>query len=82
MLSQGFFFQDQFTEKAATREMRGIEIVRYDPANKDFFSNEYHDDGDMYSGAYSINGNTVTYAGKFIVGGKPYMVKATVVRIS
>jgi hypothetical protein len=74
----GFFFQNQFAEKAATGEMRGIEIVGYDPANKNFFSNEYHDDGNMLSGAYVFNGNIVAYTGKFIVGGKPYMVKASI----
>jgi hypothetical protein len=73
----GFFFQDQFTEKGVAGETRGFEIIGYDPANKTFFSNEYHNDGNMLSGAYAFSGSTLTYTGKFTVGGKPYMIKAT-----
>jgi hypothetical protein len=75
----GLFIQFQLIEKGAMGETRGIEIVGYDPANKAFFSNEYYDAGTMASGAYVFNGNTVTYSGKVIVGGKPYMVKNTMI---
>jgi len=75
----GCFIENQSTEKGAMGETRAIEIVGYDPANKAFFSNEYHDDGNMFTGAYVFNGNTVTYSGKFIVGGKPYMAKFTMI---
>jgi len=74
----GFFFQNQFAEKGPMGESRGIEIVGYDPAKKAFFTNEYHDDGNMMSGAYVFNGNTATYTGKFSVGGKTYMLKAAI----
>jgi hypothetical protein len=74
----GFFFQNQFTEKGTTGEMQGIEIIGYDPANKNFFSNEYHSDGNMWSGAYIFNGNTLVYTGKFMIMGKPYMVKSSI----
>jgi hypothetical protein len=75
----GFFLQFQITEKGAMAETRGIEIVGYDPANKVFFSNEYYDDGSTASGAYVFNGNTVTYSGKLMVMGKPYMTKNTMI---
>jgi len=75
----GFFLQSQFIEKGAMGETRGIEIVGYDPANKTFFSNEYFDNGTMASGAYVFNGSTVTYSGKFMVMGKPYMTKNTMI---
>jgi hypothetical protein len=72
----GFFFEGQATEKGATGESRILEIIGYDPANKSFFSNEYHDDGTMLSGAYVFNENTFTYAGKS-VGGP--MLRATMI---
>ena len=75
----GFFIQFQLTEKGAMGETRGVEIVGYDPANKAFFSNEYYDNGTMASGAYVFIGSTATYSGKFIVGGKPYLIKNTMI---
>ena len=74
-----FFIQFQISIKGAMGESRSIEIVGYDPANKAFPSNEYYDDGTTASGAYAFNGNTFTYKGKFIVGGKPYIVKTTMI---
>jgi hypothetical protein len=75
----GFFFEMQAVERGATGETRAIEIVGYDPANKAFFSTEYHDNGNMFSGTYVFNGNTVIDAGKFTVGGKAYIFKATMI---
>ena len=75
----GFFIQFQISTKGAMGESRSIEIVGYDPANKAFSSNEYYDDGTTASGAYAFNGNTFTYKGKVIVGGKPYMVTNTMI---
>lgn len=74
----GFFIENQSTEKGAMGETRVIEIVGYDSAKKAFFDNEYHDDGSMASGAYVFNGNTLVYTGTFMVGGKTYMLKATI----
>jgi hypothetical protein len=71
----GFFFQNQWAEKSAAGEARGIEIIGYDPANKVFFSSEYHDDGSFGSGAYVSDGNAWSYSGKFVVAGKPYLWK-------
>ena len=71
----GFFFQNQTTEKGPMGVSQVIEIFGYDPANKNYFSNEYHSDGTMISGAYVFNGNTFTYTGKFVAGGTPLMLK-------
>jgi hypothetical protein len=71
----GFFFQNQAIEKGPLGGSRYMEIVGYDPANKKFSSNEFHDDGTRFSGEYAVNGNTWTYTGKVTVGGKPYMIK-------
>lgn len=74
----GFFYQNQFTEKGASVETHGIEIIGYDAEKKSFFSNEYHDDGIMYSGVYVVSGNAWTYTGKVMVMGTPYMLKAAI----
>jgi hypothetical protein len=73
----GFFFENQSTEKGPLGVSQAIEIFGYDPENKNYFSNEYHSDGTIISGAYIFNGNTFTYAGKFVAGGTPYMLKVT-----
>jgi Protein of unknown function (DUF1579) len=72
---KGFFFQNQATEKGPMGETQIIEMVGYDPAKKVFISNEYHDDGIMFSGAYDINENICTYTGKVTLEGKQYFVK-------
>jgi hypothetical protein len=75
----GFFFRNQMEEKGAMGAVHTLEIIGYDPVNKNFFSNEYHDDGNSASGTYVFDGNTCTYTGKFMIGGKPYMTKNTVI---
>jgi len=76
---RGFFFEMQAVERGATGETRAVEIVGYDPVNKAFFSTEYHDDGNMSSQTYVFNGNMVIDTGRFTVGGKAYMFKATMI---
>jgi hypothetical protein len=73
----GFFFQSQVTEKGPMGVSHVIEIFGYDPVNKNYFSNEYHDDGIKFAGAYVFNGNIFTYTGKIVADGKPIMVKMT-----
>jgi Protein of unknown function (DUF1579) len=64
----GFFFQNQGTEKGPLGVSHVIEIFGYDPANKNYFSTEYHEDGSMMSGAYVFVGNTFAYTGKSTAG--------------
>jgi hypothetical protein len=64
----GFFFENRTTEKGPMGVSHVIEIFGYDPVNKNYFSNEYHDDGSMMSGAYVFIGNTFTYTGKSSAG--------------
>jgi roadblock/LC7 domain-containing protein len=71
----GFFFQNQATEKGPMGETQLMEIVGYDPVTKKFSSNEFHNDGIVFSGTYTANGNLWTYMGKITVEGKSIMVK-------
>jgi hypothetical protein len=56
-------------------ETQYLEIDAYDPVNKNFTSSMYGDDGSKFSGTVTVSGNTLTWAGKFVVGGKPYMIR-------
>ncbi|MGA7909103.1 MAG: DUF1579 family protein [Candidatus Sulfotelmatobacter sp.] len=75
----GFFFQFRWTEKGATGETHGLEIDKYDPLRQNYATSEYHDDGSTAAGAYTFNGNTCIYTGEFVVEGKQYRAKNTMV---
>jgi Protein of unknown function (DUF1579) len=71
----GFFLQGQETEKGAMGETHWLEIDGYDPVNKNLTFNGYISDGSRYSGTFIVDGNTVTWTGKFLVEGKEYPFK-------
>ena len=73
----GFFFQNQVTEKGPMGVSHVMEIFGYDRENKNYFSNEYHNDGTTMSGIYVFDGNTFVYTGALVAGGKPIMLKMT-----
>jgi len=79
MILGGFFIQFRWTERGAAGETHGLEIDRYDPVKQNYATSEYHDDGSTASGAYTFNGNTCAYKGSFVVGGKQYIAKNTMV---
>jgi hypothetical protein len=71
----GFFMQAHFTEKGAVGEFHGLEVDGYDPVNKNIASTVYQNDGSTFSGTVSVAGNTVTWAGKFVIEGKEYQFR-------
>jgi hypothetical protein len=71
----GFFFEGRETEKGSTGETHNIEIDAYDPANRNFVSNMYQDDGSRFSGTVTVSGNTITWEGRFIVAGQQVLFK-------
>ena len=79
MILGGHFIQFRWTERGASGETHGLEIDKYDPVEKNYATSEYHDDGSTASGAYTFNGNTCAYEGKFEVEGKHYIAKNTIV---
>jgi len=78
MILSGFVLKGQWTEKGPSGEVQGLEIYRYDPENKNFIFTGWMNDGSTYSGTLTVKENTETNAGKFVIGGKEYMEKATV----
>ena len=79
MILGGFFFQGWGAEKGPAGEGRYLEIDGYDPVNKTFTGDGYADDGTRFSGVLTIAGNTWTYAGRSVSGGKPHQYKGTFV---
>jgi len=75
MILGGFFFRGQSTEKGTMGETRSLEIDGYDPLNKSIASSVYQDDESTFSGVVTVTGDTVTWAGKYAVVGKQYLLK-------
>ncbi|MGA2074370.1 MAG: DUF1579 family protein [Terriglobia bacterium] len=68
MILGGFFQQHRATDKGPTGG-QSLEIAGYDPVNKNLHFSGYSNDGSTWSGVLSVNGNTLTSAGKGVVGG-------------
>ena len=79
MILGGFFLQAREFEKGFMGEMRNLEIDEWNPDSKNFTSNIYQDDGSRFLGTLTVEGNTLTWAGKFAVAGKEYQLKAPLV---
>ena len=79
MILGGFFVKGQWKEKGPNGEAEGLEVFRYDSENKNFAVSGYENDGSTYSGTATIKGTTFTNAVKFVIGGKVYESRATIV---
>ena len=77
MILGGFFLQARWKEQGALGEMRSLEVVGYDPVNKNIFSSGFQDDGSTWSGKVSLSGSTLTFTGKVLSAGKQYPIRAT-----
>jgi hypothetical protein len=75
MILGGFFFQARWAEKRPSGETRSLEIVGYDPVNKNLVSNGYEDGGGTWSGAVNVSGSGYTYTGKYFLAGKQYLTR-------
>jgi hypothetical protein len=76
MILGGFFLEERWTEKGPAGEARGLALDGYDPVNKNFSSGFYLDDGSTFSGVVTVSGNTYTWAGKLVIAGKQYQLRA------
>jgi ABC-type uncharacterized transport system ATPase component len=77
MILGGFCLQCRGTEKGPAGETQALEIMGYDPVNKNFFDEVYGSDGGRSSAALTVAGNTWTEAGKLVIAGKQYQVRGT-----
>jgi hypothetical protein len=82
MILGGFFFQGLMTQGppgGLHKPVVQLDLEGYDPGNKTIASSVYQDDGTMFPAVVTVSGNTVTWAGKFTIAGKPYLFKAPLV---
>jgi hypothetical protein len=81
MILGGFFVERRDTEKDAKGvESQDLALDGYDPVNKNFTTTEFGDDGGIYSGVFTLSGNTGTWSGKSIsVAGKQYSFRGTTI---
>ncbi len=79
MILGGFFFQARWTEKGPAGETRGLDIEAYDPVDKNFVSNWYFSDGGRFSGVSTVSEKTDAVAGKYLLTGKQYQFKDTLI---
>jgi hypothetical protein len=79
MILGGFFLQGWSTERGPMGETQGLEIDGYDPVNKNLTGNLFSDDGSTFSGVWTVSGNKWIWAGNFVLAGKQYMGKNTVI---
>jgi hypothetical protein len=77
MILRGFFLDWRWKEQANGAETRGLEILGYDPINKNYSSTAYVDDGSSSAGAYVFEGNTSNYSGRLTIGEKQYLFRYT-----
>ena len=79
MILGGSSLEGQFKEKSTNGEFEGLEFTRYDPKKKNFAISGYQSVRGAYSGTVTVKGTTVTNAVTFLIGGKPYESRATIV---
>lgn len=75
----GFILQDLETETGALGDARMAVLYAYDPVNKNLVSAGLMNDGGPVSGTVKVNGNTVVYEGKVVLGGKELIARLTYV---
>ena len=77
MILGGHFLQWRWMERGPAGETHGLEIIGYDPVNKNYPSRVYGDDGSMITGAYTIDKNVSRFSAKMIAGGKEQLLTVT-----
>lgn len=71
----GFFCEGREAEKGTMGATHNVEIDAYDPANNNFICNLYQDDGSRFSDTVTVNGNAITWEGRFFAAGPQVLFK-------
>ena len=77
MILGGFVLEGRFASKSESGDTQGIQILAYDAANKNYTFAAYFSDGGMGHGTVTISGNTWSWKGSVIAGGKHYQIRGT-----
>jgi len=73
----GFFLEARWTEKNAGGANRGLVVIGYDPASKNYTITAFANDGSVESDTSTLQGNTFTMTGKLSFEGKQYLTRVT-----
>jgi len=71
----GFVLQASAIEKGATVTTHFLEVDEYNPKDKAINWTAWVSDGTRMSGTITVGGDTITWEGKFTMGGKEYQLK-------
>jgi hypothetical protein len=74
----GFFVEFRAEWKGTAGPMQAIEIDGYDPVTRKFTWNNFASDGSVQTFTYTIEGNTVSYSGTQVTGGKQAKIRGTI----
>jgi Protein of unknown function (DUF1579) len=72
---QGFALEARSVEKVGDQAAHYLEIDAFDSLNKDITFSVWSDAGTHYSGTISAAGNTITWEGTVVAGGKQYRIR-------
>jgi len=71
----GFVLLASASEKGAAATVHFLEVDEYNPKDKAINWTTWASDGTHMSGTITVAGDTITWEGKFTVGGKEYQLK-------
>ena len=74
----GFFIQRNFRFKLPQGEIRGVHVFGYDALKKTYVGSAYNTAGAYATMTATVSGNTWTFNGSGVGGGKPFHERCTV----
>jgi len=77
MILGGYFLHFQWREHGVAGELEGLDVLGYDPQNKNYPVSWYQNDGSLTFGTCMNTGRTFQYSGKAAAGGKQYFTRVT-----
>jgi len=75
MILGGFVQENRFEEKHTSGLIHGVQMVAYDPVNKNYVYNTYGSDGSMQIGTVTVNGNVWEWSYTATYGSKQYKMR-------
>jgi len=73
----GFVLEGRFVPKSESGDVQGMQILAYDATNKSYMFAMYFSDGGIEHGTVTPSGNTWSWKGIVIAGGKQYQMRGT-----
>ncbi len=78
MILRGFFLEWRWRDQSSNgASQQGIELSGYDAAATTYSAFTFADDGDVCTGAWTVEGNTFSYSGTCVGKARRYLSKVT-----